>query len=165
MCKWLYSFAGLVILMQFNSCANRICVKDVSTVGIEIQVSSIIPKELINKWYWSYEDDKQDGLRTYRVSTFDFPLSRGRSGFEICKNGKFVVLEAGADDKPINYEGQWIYDKNSNSIEVSFKKLALESENSTITTENRNPFVINIISYDQSMLKVKVTSQAKSSSK
>lgn len=151
------------IFFLFFSCANRIYVRDVSTTGIEIQVNSKTPEEFYNKWYWSHEEEQQDGMRIYRDSTYNFPLSRGRSGFQIFKSGKFVVLEPGQDDRPIEYVGQWIYDKVTKTIEVSFKKIAKESENSTITTENRNPFLLQIISFDKKMLKLKVIYESKSS--
>ena len=43
--------------------------------------------KIISKfWIHSYEEDTED-VRVYRPRSYDFPLSRGRTGFEIKKNG------------------------------------------------------------------------------
>jgi hypothetical protein len=145
-----------LIVITFFSCANRVQVTDVSSRGIEIQVCSKTPKELINKWMWSREEDKGDGIRVYRPSTYDFPLTRARTGVEFFKNGKFTAYEIGADDKPIQYEGQWIYDKKSKTMEISFKHVDIRAGLMPTTTEPRKPLVVEIIYLDKDMIKAKI---------
>lgn len=140
----------------FYQCANRVCVTDVSSSGIEIQISSKTPEELINKWMWSFEEDKGDGVRVYRPATYNFPPARARTGVEVLKNGKFIAYEVGSNDKPIAYEGQWVYDKKSKIIEITFKKTDIGVGLMPITTENRKPLLVEIISYDKEIIKARV---------
>lgn len=48
-------------------------------------------------WIHSHEEDKGD-VKVYRPSTFNFPISRGRDGFEIMQNGTFIVYGIGKAD-------------------------------------------------------------------
>src|SRR5438067_5415234 len=48
-------------------------------------------------WIHSHEEDKGD-VKVYRPSTFNFPLSRGRDGFEIMQNGTFIMYSIGKAD-------------------------------------------------------------------
>ena len=41
-------------------------------------------------WIHSHEEDTED-KKVYRPSTFEFPPSRGRDGFEIKENGEFIL--------------------------------------------------------------------------
>jgi hypothetical protein len=51
---------------------------------------SLFNEECIyNNWVHSYEEDTENE-KVYRLSTFEFPPSRGRDGFEIDENGKVI---------------------------------------------------------------------------
>jgi len=150
-------FWGIICLsIFFCKCANRVVVTDLSSRGLEIQISSKTPEELINKWMWSFEEDKADGVRTYRPESYDFPPSRGRTGAEILKNGKFISYEIGPNDKPIQFEGQWVYDKKSKTIEITFKKTDIGVGLMPIITENRKPLLVEIISFNKDIIKARV---------
>ncbi len=57
-------------------------------------------------WTHSHEDDK-NGLRVYRPSTYNFPLSRGREGFEIMSDGTLKYYAIAASDGIIEKTGTW----------------------------------------------------------
>jgi hypothetical protein len=81
-----------------------------------------LPPEIYEKhWIHSYEEDKDD-IQVYHPSTFNFPLSRGRMGFEIEKNGKFIQYGIGPDDRQKKVEGNWttIEEEEPNTVKIDF---------------------------------------------
>jgi hypothetical protein len=79
-----------------------------------------LPPEIYEKhWIHSYEEDKDD-IQVYHPSTFNFPLSRGRMGFEIQKNGVFTQYGIGPDDRQKKIEGNWTIEEELNTIKIDF---------------------------------------------
>ena len=78
-------------------------------------------------WIHSHEEDTED-KKVYRPSTFEFPQSRGRDGFEIRENGEFILYITGPTDKPEKILGNFTIDSNKVNIE-----LALIQKSSTMT--------------------------------
>ena len=81
----------------------------------------LLSQEIFEKrWIHSYEEDTNDS-QTYRPSTFNFPLSRGRIAFEIEKNGTFIQYGIGPDDTRKKVEGNWtIEEEEPNTIKINF---------------------------------------------
>jgi hypothetical protein len=76
----------------------------------------LLSQEIFEKrWIHSYEEDTNDS-QTYRPSTFNFPLSRGRIAFEIEKNGTFIQYGIGPDDTRKKVEGNWTIEEEEESI-------------------------------------------------
>ena len=81
-----------------------------------------LPPEIYEKkWIHSYEEDKE-GIEVYHTSTFNFPLSRGRTGFEIEKNGTFIQYGIGPDDRQKKVEGNWTIEEGEepDTIKIDF---------------------------------------------
>jgi hypothetical protein len=81
-----------------------------------------LPPEIYEKkWIHSYEEDKDD-IQVYHTSTFNFPLSRGRMGLEIEKNGTFIQYGTGPDDRQKKVEGNWTIAEGEepNTIKIDF---------------------------------------------
>jgi hypothetical protein len=80
-----------------------------------------LPPEIYEKrWMHSREEDTTD-IQVYHPSTFNFPLSRGRMGFEIQKNGTFIQYGIGPDDRQKKIEGNWtIEEEEPNTIKIDF---------------------------------------------
>ncbi|WP_210466388.1 hypothetical protein [Rufibacter roseolus] len=57
-------------------------------------------------WLNSYEEDSAD-VRTYRPNTFDFPPSRGRTGFMIQADGTFIRYGIAPTDGLEEQPGKW----------------------------------------------------------
>ncbi|MFC6998420.1 hypothetical protein [Rufibacter roseus] len=57
-------------------------------------------------WLYSYEEDSAD-VRTYRPNTFDFPPSRGRTGFMLLKDGNFIRYGIAPADGLEEQPGKW----------------------------------------------------------
>jgi hypothetical protein len=79
-----------------------------------------LPPEIYEKkWIHSYEEDKDD-IEVYHPPTFNFPLSRGRRGFEIEKNRTFIQYGIGPDDRQKKVEGNWTIGEEPNTIKIDF---------------------------------------------
>lgn len=100
-----------------------------------------LPKELFNHWIHSHEDDTKD-IRAFRPSSYNFPRSRVRQGFEIKKNGEFVEYRIAPTDALLQLSGHW--------KPVEENKIAIEFDDKEI-----KPYLITIVSVDKYMLKVK----------
>jgi hypothetical protein len=85
------------------------------------QQQLLLSQEIFEKrWIHSREEDTNDS-QTYRPSTFNFPLSRGRIAFEIEKNGTFIQYGIGPDDTRKKVEGNWtIEEEEPNTIKIDF---------------------------------------------
>lgn len=130
--------------------------------GVEIQVNSKTPEELFKVWMNSYEEETGNGVHIYRNTSFDFPLSRGRTGFEILENGRFIEYAIGPDDRPLQHEGKWIYCAKTKIIDITFNKIDLNTKGHH--KETNPPYSLEIVSLDKDKLEVKrlktITAQA-----
>lgn len=93
-----------------------------------------LPSELFKTWIHSREDrDIRSNVSVYRPSDYPFPPSRGRRGFEIKKNGEFVLHEIDRTDKPIRMVG----------------KFTLEGPDTiNVYLEDKKPFILRIVSIE-----------------
>ena len=57
-------------------------------------------------WLHAYEED-EDGIWVYRPNTYDFPPSRGRTGFSLEAGGVINRYEIAPADGLQEEEGQW----------------------------------------------------------
>ena len=115
----------VVIFLSAHTCSRK-----------DKAVSSII----FNHWSHSHEEDR-DGIKAYRLSTFEFPESRTRAGFEIKENGEFTRHGISASDVKTKSLGSWSQiDKNK--IVLTF-------------TETGNSDTIEIMSVEKDLLKIK----------
>ena len=69
-------------------------------------------------WINLYEADK-DGNKAYRDSKYDFPPSRGRSGFQIDADGTFYETKPGPTDLPTKVKGAWEWVEANKSIKAT----------------------------------------------
>ena len=65
-----------------------------------------LPKEIYKHWIHSHEEDTNEE-KVFRPSSYDFPLSRGREGFEIKDNGEFIKYSIAPDDRSKKVVGHW----------------------------------------------------------
>jgi hypothetical protein len=70
-----------------------------------------LPDSLFQRWIHSYEEDTINTL-AFRPSGYSFPPARGRDGFEICADGKFILLGPGGNDRSSSVTGHWTHSKN-----------------------------------------------------
>ncbi|MGZ4846260.1 MAG: hypothetical protein ACXV3D_02350 [Halobacteriota archaeon] len=99
---------------------------------------SALPSSFFKHWVHSHEEDKE-GLAIYHPSGYQFPLSRGRGGFEIKQDGEFILYGIGPADKPEPAVGHWT-EEGPNRIKVSFED------------PGHSPFVFEVVSSDEMTL-------------
>ena len=63
-------------------------------------------KILSRRWMHSHEEDSEEG-KVFRLSSFAFPPSRGRDGFELRSDHIFVDLAIAPTDGTIEWDGTW----------------------------------------------------------
>ena len=94
-----YSINLLVIIL--------LCIITLSFIFYTSQHEQIeLPKVIFKHWVHSHEDDT-DTAYVYRPYDYPFPRSRGRRGFEINENGKFILYRIAPTDGLNSYSGQW----------------------------------------------------------
>lgn len=89
--RFLLSFVGLTI---------------VPLTRIKNSMSNHLPSIIFQCWVHSWEDDRED-IQVYRPSSYQFPPSRGRDGFELKPNGEFILSGPGPTDRPQSMTGTW----------------------------------------------------------
>jgi len=101
-----------------------------------------LSNSLFNHWVHSYEDDTKD-TNVYRPSTYDFPLSMGRGGFEIKANGEFIQYKIAPADGLDKFIGNW--------EQIGDKKISIDFKNDNLKSQK-----LYIISVNDTILKVKI---------
>ena len=92
-------------------------------------------------WLHSHEEDQGD-IHTYRPNTYDFPPSRGRTGFSFNEGNVFVQYEIAATDGLEEIPGRWrMADKDL--IQVSFESDSLQD------------YQLEIVNLEPNLLKVR----------
>ena len=76
---------------------------------------------LFQQWKHAHEEDTKE-LKVYRPSSFDFPLSRGREGLNIHRDGTLVQTLIGASDLPEEVKAKWQLKHKSNLLIRPFEK-------------------------------------------
>lgn len=72
--------------------------------------------DLLNQqWMHSHEEDTPDEM-VFRPSTYNFPPSRGRSGFELRPDGSARVLGIAPTDAPQEHQGKWTLDASNRLV-------------------------------------------------
>jgi hypothetical protein len=93
-----------------------------------------LPPELFKHWIQSREDrDDRKNISVYRSSDYPFPPSRGRRGFEIKRNGEFILHEIGRTDRPVRIVGKYTVE-GPDSIKIYL--------------EDKNPFIFRIVAIE-----------------
>lgn len=105
-----------------------------------------LPPKIFRHWIHSREEDTGNA-KVFRPRGYKLPPSRGRVGFELKTDGEFISHEIGPADGPKKVSGRWKAE-GKDKIAVSFPK------------GDRKPYILQIISCDEMMLKIKESSAA-----
>jgi hypothetical protein len=133
-----YIIIGILLL----TCNSIILVSGTKPIDLKSDLSQQNLKAIFGKhWIHLFEKDKGN-VKVYRPSTLVFPLSRGRDGFEIMKNGTFINYGIGGGDISNKTFHSYYLNMNGNSITIN------------VIFENNN-MCIQIKSYDKSDLTIK----------
>ena len=92
-------------------------------------------------WLHSTEED-QDDIKVYRPNTYQFPPSRGRTGFSIEKDGTFRSFAIAPTDGLEEHPGNW-------------KKVTQNILRVTFPAGQDKPFDLELVSVSDDLLKVR----------
>ncbi len=92
-------------------------------------------------WLHSHEDDRGDTIN-YRPNSYDFPPSRGRTGFLIEANGTIRQYDIAPTDGLEEHLGKWNM-RNEKTMEITFPD------------KKATDYEVEILSAEPSLLKVK----------
>jgi hypothetical protein len=70
-------------------------------------------------WKHSYEDNEGD-VWVYRPENYDFPPSRGRAGFQLFADGRFVELAIAPTDGIEARQGTWTKGSSETQLQIRF---------------------------------------------
>lgn len=98
---------------------------------------NLIPR-IFKHWIHSHEEDTGEEI-IYRPSSYDFPLSRSRTGFEIKENGEFIQYDIAPDDRIKQTNGNW-------------KQIDDEIQ---VNLTNGDQYNLKILSLEEGILKIK----------
>lgn len=100
-----------------------------------------LPMVLFDRWLHAHEEDSND-IETYRSSSHSFPPSRGRKGFEIHEDGRFVELAISPGDGTLEHQGQWSQEEGT-------------EPQLTVHLEDGTSYVLELVDIEQELLKVR----------
>jgi hypothetical protein len=75
----------------------------------------IFPTLMNQRWLHSHEEDTGNEM-VFRPSTYPFPPSRGRGGFELRPDGSAAILGIAPTDAPQEHNGTWSVDKTKQLV-------------------------------------------------
>lgn len=121
---------------------SLLCLLALGLVAFQCARTPDLPEEVYGQtWLYSYEEDSAE-VRTYRPNSFDFPPSRGRTGFLVQKDGTFVRYGIAPTDGLEEQPGTW-KPSGANRLQIKF------------ADPNRPPEEIEILSAGPNVLKVR----------
>jgi hypothetical protein len=98
-----------------------------------------LPRTVFGDWLHSFEEDTED-IAVFRPSGYHFPAARGRRGFELHEDGRFVRYEIAPGDGLRALPGRW---------------RALDTRTIEAEVEGRMPSVFEVAEADASVLKLR----------
>ncbi|RIJ36934.1 hypothetical protein [Pontibacter oryzae] len=124
--------------------ASFICLIGLLFMAVTCKKGDKKAAELVGKtWLHSFEED-EDGVWVYRPNTFDFPPSRGRTGFSLEPGGVIKRYEIAPADGLQEEEGEW------EQLDTNLYRIQMG--------EGSNPpvqYQIRILAQDKTILKLK----------
>lgn len=84
-----------------------LCLLATALMAATCKTNQQLPAQVFGQtWLHSFEEDSAD-VRIYRSNTFDFPPSRGRTGFTLKEDGTFIRYGIAPTDGLEEQPGTW----------------------------------------------------------
>ena len=127
----------------------RICSMKSGFLNIRISLSIceiVMEKQKILKtiqqsWIHSHEEDTETEM-VFRPSDYDFPLSRGRAGFELKSDSKLVELNIAPSDGSEEETGSWDLEIDDDDLFLQLKPTSSDSRKFHIKSVNEDFLVV-----------------------
>ena len=98
-------------------------------------------ENLRQSWIHSHEEDT-DTETVYRPADYDFPLSRGRAGFELKPDNKMSEINIAATDGTTEKEGSWGLKSNQDKLELQLNPDSPAKRNLQIESVSKDRLVV-----------------------
>lgn len=130
--------------MKYTSLLCMLCMLCLLLLANTCKKTETLESKLLNKtWLHSYEEDQSDIL-TFRPNTYDFPPSRGRTGFSLEEGGIIKQYNIAPTDGLEERIGYWEY-TNGKQVIVTMKGNGRPEER----------FLIDVLSLEDEVLKLR----------
>jgi len=93
------------------------------------------------RWIHSHEEDVE-GVKVYCPAHYNFPSSRGRTGYDFGEGGKLVYFGIGAADGSESFSGSW-HIEAPNQVRIN------------VNSDRIQPIVLHVLSCDDQVLRIK----------
>ncbi len=123
---------------KFTAILVLICLHFACTSG---RNSARLSPDIFNHWVHSHEENVGD-VDYYRPTTYQFPRSRGRQGFEFKKNGRFILYAIAPADGQERLVGTWRF-------------LPPDSIAAEFPPQSQQQFRFQIVSCEKGLLKIR----------
>ncbi|NEM98160.1 hypothetical protein [Pontibacter burrus] len=124
--------------------ASFLCLVCLLLLANTCKRASKVEQQLIGKtWLHAFEEDQED-ITTYRPNTYDFPPSRGRTGFMLEKGGILKNYSIAPADGLEEQPGTWQFMQDDEIL------ITIKPEG-----QPQQQYLIKIVSLDHDLLKVK----------
>lgn len=99
-------------------------------------------KNLQQSWLHSHEEDT-DTEKVYRLADkYDFPLSRGREGFDLKPDNKLAEIGIAPTDGPAQAAGSWHLDSAGNDLKLRLNTDQSASRDMKIKSISKDRLVV-----------------------
>lgn len=123
---------------------SLLCLLSLVLLAATCRKSDKLAAELVDKtWLHSYEEDAGDTI-VYRPNTFEFPPSRGRTGFTLESGGVIKRYEIAPTDGLEEHVGEWVQ-MDKNRVQIRMQPESSLPQN----------YEVEILSLDDEVLRVR----------
>lgn len=98
-------------------------------------------KNLQQSWIHSHEEDT-DTETVYRPADYDFPLSRGRAGFELKPDNKLAEITIAATDGTAEDAGSWHLKDDADDLKIQLNPDNSATRDLQIKSVSKNRLVV-----------------------
>ncbi len=98
-------------------------------------------KNLQQGWLHSHEEDTNDET-VYRPADYDFPLSRGRGGFDLQSGNKMTEINIAATDGTAEDSGTWELKSGDKNLKIELNPASSAKRDLEIKSVSKDRLVI-----------------------
>ena len=98
-------------------------------------------QDIQQSWIHSHEEDT-DTETVYRPADYDFPLSRGRTGFDLKPDNKLAETNIAPTDGTVENDGSWQLKAGDDDLTLELKTEKSSARDLKIKSVSKNRLII-----------------------
>lgn len=111
------TLSAMLVSCEQNALEDLTPTTETQLTEVEDRNFANLSTDIIGMWWHSHEENTNPTVENiYRPDTYNFPVSRGRNGFEFSPNGDFIYFYPGPADQPMQRTGRWRTFGNQNIL-------------------------------------------------